>query len=624
MQQRFTVKDFFLFGCLVLLLVAIVLAMYMVDRQWGKLSEIEQAMSEQAKDLRDLRSSVQSLERRARSGQLAAGGGDRGSHDPEVPPAFQRAYDAAQQPSYAQGDWLVRAFGTGLKTITPLRSSDVYAAEVQSYVLESLLVRDPESLAWTGLIARDWQQSEDGLSITFQLRRNVTFSDGHPLDSSDVVFTYDFIMDEGIAAPRERAYLEKLDDVTALGPYEVRFDFEEPYFDSLSLAGTMDILPEHFYGQYLDEPQSFNQSKGLLMGSGPYRLANPEGWTPDQGLIELKRNPRYWGPVQPPFDRLLWKVIENDSARLTTFRNGEVDTYSARPREYQDLLDDPELGEWTRHMEYMSPTAGYSYIGWNQSRGGEPTRFADRRVRQAMTYLTDRQRIIEEIMLGYAEPAVSPFSPRSPQHDDALEPRSFDLGKARELLAQAGYRDRDGDGVLEGPEGKPFAFELTYFQGNEDTERIVLFLKDLYAQAGIRLEPDPSEWSVMLDKLEKKDFAAITLGWSSGVEVDIYQMFHSSQTVSGGDNFINYENPELDQIIERARGTIGEAKRMRLWHKAERILYEDQPYTFLMRRQSLVFLDQRLKNLEVTRLGLNLSRVPVEVFVPAQQQKYPR
>jgi len=234
-------------------------------------------------------------------------------------------------------------------------------------VLESLLLRDPESLEWQGLIARDWSVSDDGLNFTFRLRKGVKFSDGRELTAEDVAFTFAFIMNDAIAAPRSRAYFDKVESVTATGRYEVVFRFKEPYFDALALAGGMSILAKHFYAPYLKDPQTFNQSKGLLLGSGPYRLADPKGWTPDQGLVELERNPRYWGPVQPSFDRLLWKVIENDAARLTTFRNGELDVYGARPREYRSLLDDELLAQRTVHLEYMSPTAGYSYIGWNDN-----------------------------------------------------------------------------------------------------------------------------------------------------------------------------------------------------------------------------------------------------------------
>ncbi|HED39160.1 MAG TPA: ABC transporter substrate-binding protein, partial [Chromatiales bacterium] len=509
-----------------------------------------------------------------------------------------------------------------LKTMTPLVSSDVYASNVQSYVMESLLIRDPDTLEWVGLIARSWDVSDDGLKLTFRLRKDVVFSDGQPLTSDDVVFTFDFIMNETIAAPRARAYFEKMKSVTALDDYTVVFEFKEPYFNALSLAGGMSIMARHFYEPYLQTPEAFNQSKGLLLGSGPYRLQDPKGWTPDLGMVELERNPRYWGPILPAFDRLLWKVIENDSARLTTFRNGEIDIYSARPREYKALLDDGELSDRTQHFEYMSPTAGYSYIGWNQGSIDKPSRFADKRVRQAMTYLTDRKRIIDEIMLGYGEVAISPFNPRSHQHNKALTARDYDPEKAKALLKEAGYEDRNGDGVLEDANGEPFEFELVYFQGNEDTKRIVLFLKDLYAGAGVLLHPKPTEWSVMLDLLGKRNFDAITLSWSSGVETDIFQMFHGSQTENGGDNFVGNKNPELDKLIDEARATVDEAKRMPLWQQTEAIMYDDQPYTFLMRRKSMVFIDKRIHNIAQTKLGLNAGFVPVEWYVPLEMQKY--
>ena len=607
------------FGLVTALLV---LMMIQVDRQWQRMAEMTRIMQEQAEDIRRTRGLLRDLEQTLRSGDVrVADASARPVAGASGPDAFERARRAAARPDYAGGDWLMLAFGTGLRTLTPLVSTDAYASEVQAYVIESLITRDPDTLEWRGLVAEDWSISADGLTITFRLRRDVNFSDGEPLTARDIAFTFAFIMNEAIAAPRSRAYLSKIERVTALDDHTVEFVFAEPYFNSLQLAGTLDILPEHFYGRFLEDPRAFNESRGLLLGSGPYRLADPEGWTPDQGRVELVRNPRYWGPVDPSFDRIVWRVIENDSARLTTFRNQDIDVYGARPREYQRLLDDEGLRARTRHFEYMSPTAGYSYIAWNQQRGDAPTRFADPRVRLAMSHLTDVQRVIEEVLLGYAEPAVSPFSPRSPQHDPSLQSIEYDLERARELLREAGFEDRSGDGVLQGPDGQPFEFEMTFFQDNEDTRRMVLFLRDLYARAGIVMRPRPTEWSVMLENLQNKNFDAITLGWTSGIEIDIFQMFHSTQTMEGGDNFIGYRNPELDRLIDAARAEVDEEKRMMLWQQAERIMIADQPYTFLFRRNTLAFVDERIANLENTPLGLNLMSVPVEVYVPTALQR---
>ncbi len=614
MQKQIACRDWVVYSLLSLLILLLLLAMYQIDRQWLKLTEMQATMAEQARAVRDLRSLIA-------SGSLTSQAPNAEQIN-DVAPAFRRAYAATKLPDYAQGDWSVEAFGTNLKTITPLISADAYAANVQSYVQESLITRNPDTLGWEGLIAKSWQVSDDGLTITFQLRDDVRFSDGESLTADDVVFTFRFIMTDAIQAPRDRAYLEKLKDVKASGKYEVVFTFKESYFEALSLAGGLAILPEHFYASYLKDPQKFNESKGLLLGSGPYKLADPKNWTPDRGNLELVRNEHYWGDVQPSVSRILWKIIQNDSARLTTYRNGDIDSYSARPVEYQELKKDPQILGKSRNFEYMPPVVGYSYIGWNQLRGGKPTRFADKRVRQAMSYLTDVNRVIKDVFLDYAEPAVSPFSNASKQHDAALSPYRYDLDKAKALLKQVGYEDRNGDGVLEDSAGQPFEFKLTYLESNEDTKRMVLLLKDLYARAGVKLVPFPQEWPVMLENLDKKDFEAITLGWTSGIETDLYQMFHGSQAVSKGDNFIGYQNQALDKLIDEARRTVDEGKRMPLWQQAEHILYEDQPYTFLMRRKSLLFIDQRIHNLQMTKLGLNHGSLPMENYVPLAQQKY--
>lgn len=578
-------------------------------------------MAQQAQDMRSLRTAVG-------SGQVSLSSSTNPAATPNqsanagVGAAFQRAYAASQKPDYAQGDWGVSALETSLKTLTPLVSSDAYASQVQYYVQESLVNRNPDTMEWEGLIAKSWQISSDGLTITFQMRDDVTFSDGVPLTAKDVVFTYKFIMNEAIAAPAERSVYGQITSVEANGDYEVVFKFKEPYFQSFGLAGGLPIMPAHFYEPYLQKPQAFNQSKGLLLGSGPYRLADAKTWTPDQGNVELIRNERYWGDVQPSFNRMLWKVIQNESARLTTYRNGEIDSYEAKPSEYAKLKTDQQIIDKSQNFEYMPPVVGYGYIAWNQQRDGKPTRFADKRVRQAMTYLTDMQRIVKDIYLEHAEQAISPFNPRSKQHDPSLQPWVFNLEKAQALLKEAGFADKNGDGILEDKEGKPFEFKMIYFQGNKSRERTVLFLKDIYARAGIKLEPFPQEFPVMQEALKKRDFDAITMGWSSGIETDIYQMFHSSQMKDDGDNFISYSSPELDKLIDEARRTVDEPKRMALWQQAERIMYEDQPYTFLIREQSLLFVDKRIHNLQMSKLGLNYGSLPMENYVPVPLQKY--
>lgn len=616
MQKRFSPRDYLLFAVLGLILLVLLLTMYMIDRQWMKMSEMEQRMNAQADDMRGMRKSLRQISK----GQIV-----QSSSSPlrsDLPASFQRAYDATQLPGYSDGDWLVQSTSANIKSLTPFVSTDVFASDVQSMVQEKLLTYDPDTLELIGHIASSWTISDDGLIITYKMRDDVTFSDGVKLTAHDLEFTFKFVMTEAIEAPRERSYYRKIKSVKALDDYTVQFVFKEPYFNSLLQSGFMDILPEHFYGKYLKDPKAFNESKGILLGSGPYKLVDPVNWTPDKKLVELVRNDRYWGPVTPTYDRLLWKVIENDSARLTTFRNREIDTYAARPIEYTKLLNDKQLMSRVYNFEYMPPINAYFYLGWNEMRDGKKTMFDDKRVRQAMTYLTDRKKIIDEIYLGYGEIAISPFNPQSQQHDKSLVARDYDLEKGKALLKAAGYEDRNGDGVVETANGEKLEFELAFPNNNEDYKRLSLLLKDLYARAGVVLKPRPTEWPVLLEKAKKRTFDVMLIGWSSVVESDLYQIFHSSQIKDEADNFISYSNPQLDQCIEKARSTVVRDKRMPIWHECEKILYEDQPYTFLFRRTALRFVDKRFKNLKVTNFGLNLDMVPFETFVPEKDQKY--
>ena len=601
--------------------------MYQVDRQWNKLNKLEQSFSAQSKDIGSLRSSLAGLEKKIERGALVAASNSKSvnNNDTEVvAKSFKRAFDATQKADFASGDWKIGSFSSTLKTLTPLVSNEADTSSVHAYVLESLLSRNPDTLEWSGMLAKSWKVTDKGLTITFQLRSNIVFSDGEPMTAEDVAFTYAFSMNKAIKAPAQQAYFEPIESVTATGKYEVVFKFKRPYFMALGMAGGMEILPKHFYEEYLTKPEKFNTSKGVLMGSGPYKLTDPKNWSSDEGGVDLVRNTRYWGAIQPTFDKVIWRVIENPSALLTTYRNGELDAYVARPVEYKKLKEDEQIKQITgkNQYEYMAPTAGYAYLAWNQVKNSQSTRFADKRVRQAMTYLTDREKIIKDILLGYAEVAISPFSPRSKQHDENLTARKADLEKAKALLKEAGYEDRNGDGVLENEKGEDFEFELVYAQSSEDTARMVLLIKDMYARGGVKLIPKPTEWPVMIEMLNKKTFDAITLGWTSGIETDIYQMFHSSQAKTDGNNFISYKSDALDEIIEEARTIVDDEKRMKVWRKAEAIFYEDQPYTFLRRSKSLVFINKRYKNLGMTKLGLNYSFVPVETYVPQGEQKY--
>ncbi len=652
MENRFGVKDFILFALVAVLLGLVILSMVQFDRQWSDIQAIKKQNSELTTDIARVKSALE-------SGAVAVGGEGR-AQPPEKLAVFGPLAAAEKLPEFSRGDWLVDNFGTKLGRLTPLVSTDLYQQWVEARVAESLATRDPNTLQFVPLLAESWEIKdntvaweayarpirESGLSpekftetvkkdpkaplameITFKLRRGVSFSDGSPFTADDVVFTFLWIMNEEVNAPRTRAYLTNLKEVKATGTHEVSFKFSEPFFLTMETISSQTMLSKKFYSQY--KPQEFNDKVGLLIGTGPYRLADPVNWSPGKG-VELVRNERYWG-MRPTFDRLIWREIEDESAEMVTFGNGELDIFGCQPEQYEKMLKDDRIVKISQHMKYPSPLNGYTYIGWNQQRKEDEkeikTPFADKRVRQAMTLLIDRERIAKEVFLGYATVATGPFDPASPQTDPAIKPWPFDEARAKALLVQAGYSDKGGHGVIEGPDGKPFRFKLSYPSGSATYQRVVFFLKDSFAKAGVTMEPDPLDWPVLIDRLKKSQFDACSLGWGGTVESDPYQIFHSSQIAGEGDNRTHYINPRLDELIDIARRTVDDAKRAEMWHEIHRVLHDDQPYTFLFNRPSLVFLNGRIKNVERTKLGLNYIRLnpnPSPWFVPKSSQRYTR
>ena len=642
MENRFGIKDFLLFVLVILVIIMLALAMKQYDRQYQVLQTIQQQGEDQMHELTSIHRELTRLQTVA----IAPGTTPTvASTQSSTRNPFIYQKQAEAMPRYSPGDWYVNV-GPNSDKMTPFVGGDTFSQAVQNRVLDTLCTLDEITLEQVPNVANSWQiqdntkaysdyqkskgETDDQIqqdpdapspaTVTFQLRHDVVFSDGEPLTSDDVVWTFNWIMNPNVDAPRDRSGLSKIKKVVASGPYEVTFILGTPYFDPVGLCGGMFISPKHFYEKY--SPEDFNKATGLLLGSGPYRMEDPTSWSPGKDVI-LYRNDRYWGEA-PPFDHEVFRIIDNDLARLTAFRNGEVDIYGdpllypAQPEPYQKMLADPNILARTQHFEYATPTGGYRFIGWNEQHNGKPSVFADKRVRQAMTMLIDRDRICGEIMHGYAFSITGPFYPLSKQNNPDVKAWPFDIEKAKALLKEAGFTD-DGSGVLKEPDGAPFQFKLTYPSGVANYEEMVLFIKDAMAKAGVTLTPDPLDWSVFSDRLKNRNYEAIALGWSSTIEDDLYQIFDSSQIADGGDNFISYHDPDLDKLIETARATLDPSIRMPLWQKCHALISEDQPYTFILARKGMTFLDARFKNVKVIPLGLNSE---VEWFVPRGAQRW--
>lgn len=626
MRNRFGLKDLVLLLIVVATLGSVWMSMVQEDRRWKEIDTVgrrvqalEQGQARVQSTLDgagfgDLSRRLGDLEGRL-SGALergvvavGPGSGTGGSARdtswavPGVTIEWQGAYvfdsDPAAAPGMVRGGSFTEAFNAQPSTIVPLVYKDVYGAYVFERITEYMAEWDPRTLKPRGVLASAWQYAPDGSWLRVRLRDEARFSDGAPVTADDVIWTYQWTMNPQVQAERPRSLLDFIDKIDKVDAKTVEFRFNKVLFTNQSAAmGTFPILPKHFYEKFT--PTQYNQATGLVMGSGPFKLAvlDPERqWTPGQD-VRLVRNEMYWGP-KPVYDELRFKVIRDDLARATAFNNGECDLTTpssaqfARLRERTDWLANNEA-----HMWY-NIRGGYNFIGWNCGmRNAKPTIFADKRVRRAMTMLLDRELIRDQLFEGLARVATGPFNQTTAQANPEIKPWPYDLEGAKRLLEEAGWSLRPGRDVRTNDKGEELAFEFTYSSGSEVTEKLGKYLKDQCAKIGVRVGVRVMDWSVFMQTVDDRDYDAMTMGWSpSSPESDPNQIWHSRYIENQGDNFVQWANAEADAIIESGRRELDAEARMKQWHRLHAILHDEQPYTFLVERPWLRLVSKRVGN----------------------------
>ncbi|MEY4942207.1 MAG: hypothetical protein RL254_388 [Planctomycetota bacterium] len=627
MQNRFGIKDFVFLVVLLATLGSVWLSMVQKTR-------MELAQQGMSAKLADIEQQVAQVSRKLESGAGVTRGATAASAATAVTtdqtwarPGVKVAHWAAPHcaidpttiPGFGTGGEFIELFEAQPAKLTPYIAGDVYSTRVLDRVCESLSSFDPKTLRLVGALADGWQIDPDGLWIRAHINPRARFSDGTPVTSEDIRWTYmDFINNPLIEAERTRSTQDNLKEVQVVDGLTVDFIFKEAFFTNILIALGDPILPKHYYAKF--EPSQINQGTGMTMGSGPFRLSKlPSGpeelsnqWTPGEEVV-LVRNEQYWAE-KPALERMRFKSIKDDLGRLVAYRNGEGSMMLPTSPQFNKVIkEEPEFEKSNYALKWTNMRCGYSFIAWQcgPRSGKNLTPFADKRVRRAMTMLLDRERMIRDIWDGIGIVSKGPNNPESPASDPAMKPLPFDQDQAKQLLAEAGWKDRDGDGILENEKGDKFTFEYTYATGGEISERLARFVKDSYGKAGIMVTTRPVDWSRYQELLKLRDFDAITMGWGNNApESDPRQIFHSESIKEGGDNFTQWVNKDCDALIEKGRRTMDEATRMAVWRQLQACIAEDQPYTFVRVAPWLRFVKRDFGNVNTYKTGLE----PQEFF----------
>jgi len=546
----------------------------------------------------------------------------------------------------ATGDWLIIREMSDPEKLNPIVSNDASASEIDSYIYEALLGQDKVTYELIPALAGLPEISPDNLTYTFTLNKDAKFSDGKPITAADVIFTLKFIKNPFVDDAALRNYFDMVDRVEMVDndQYKVRFTLSQPNWRGLYTLAALQILPKHVLdpGNVTDKfnwsdfkdmktaqknpdmqkfadfvnSQEVSRDAKYLVGSGPYMF---EKWDTGAG-VTLTRNNNYWGKSLTPNypQKIIFKTIQDNSAALVSAKNKEVDAmYVIKPSDFYKDLENPDQFNLAKARPFEP---AYTYLAWNQL---NPL-FQDKKVRLALAYLVDRKTIIDKVMFGDGVPIQSHiFYQNKKLLNTDLAEIPFDPEKAKKLLEEAGWKDTDGDGVLDKMiDGKKKDFKFTFLSNtNPVRKQILLVIVDALKKVGIVAEVQELEWSVYLDKTKKHEFEATYSSWTSPTTPpDPYQIWHSSQSEGEGSNYISFKNKTNDSLIVAYRNEMDETKRIALIKQWQQLIYDEQPYTFLWSPRARYIYDKRFKNAR----WYNIQPSPSynEWWVPAGSQKY--
>jgi len=507
----------------------------------------------------------------------------------------------AAKPAY--GDTLIEASIGEPSNLLPVLSSDSASSAINGLVYSSL-VRYDKNLVLEGELAESWEISPDNLTITFHLRPGVTFHDGQPLTSADVLFTYQLYIDPNTPTAYAESY-KQVARAEAPDPLTFRVSYSKPYAPALESWG-MPVLPRHLLTGVDITKSPLSREP---VGSGPYRFVE---WKPGEKVV-LEANPNYF-EGSPYIKRVVYRVIPDMSTQFLELQSGSLDYMGLTPIQYQTQTDTPAFIR--RFNKYSYLTFSYTYLGYNLRR----PLFQDVRVRQALSYAINKQEIVDGVLLGLGQPATGPYKPDSWMYNPKVRRYDYDPDKARALLAEAGWRDSDGDGILD-KAGQPFAFTIVTNQGNDLRVKSGEIIQRRFRDVGVDVKLRVIEWASFLKEfINPGNFDATILGWSTGPEPDQYDIWHSSKTGPRELNFIAYQNAEVDRLLEEGRRTFDQAERKRVYDRFQEILAEEQPYTFLYVGKALPAVAKRFRGIEPSPNGIMYNFI--RWYVPKSEQKY--
>lgn len=442
---------------------------------------------------------------------------------------------------------------------------------------------------------------ERGTVFTFDLPTNRTWHDGHVFDADDVYFSWDLYRNPAVDCDEIRFQFEKVLDAEVLDKETIRFFYEYQYFIALPSVGEMSILPRHLYdltdpdnkqydaaahakfgadhaftleerGTYINE----NPHNTMFVGLGPYRITS---WDSKAIVAERYEGFHSWEDVGCYFDKITWRIISDDNTAFQALVNGQLDYFDrVKSEDYFGERTSSSAFTENYYKGYMY-TGTYGYTGWNTLRA----KFSDPLVRRALALAFDMENYRITTYNGLAIRVSGPQNYWGTGYNHDVEPVPYNPDLAEELLAEAGWYDRDGDGWID-KDGVKFTIEFSYPSGNEASKTMGQKMQEAYKNLGIELTMTPYEWATFLERMLERNFDAVNLAWVPPLESDPEQLWHSKWGAKDkkSSNMCGVMDPEIDALIEAGQRELDLEKRSKIWQELHAKVAELQPYMFAM------------------------------------------
>ncbi len=564
----------------------------------------------------------------AESAVTAHGWGDASTAVRYVEGAARDAPLSVDKKPRPQNDWFVQRLQTPPpRSLNPIVSDRPAVGQISRYVLGRLLVVDPDAPPNAlGSLATGWVVTDGGRTCTYTLRKGVQFADGRPFTSADVLFSFNAARDPAVTAEHLRAELQPVTSMTAPDAHTVVVKFRAKLWKSPYVVGrALPILNKGWYEEQLSglpadaEPPGppssavpgergfaarFNALAGLCPGTGPYYLADGNDLT--NSSVLLTPNPFSWEmqvyPTRHNFAGLRWTTLPTEGDAFYAFARGELDIWVVSHAAWENQLSrDPRIDAAGNHYVYDHIGIDASAIAWNTRKPP----FDDVNVRRAMTFMIDRQEILDNVEQGYGAIACCKSKRAYATYSTDLQPIPFDLVQAEARLIRAGWsQDSDGDGILD-KKGKPLTFKLTYPAGRRNFDAIAEMIQSAGRQLGVDVRLDPVGAEAFHQAVRFRRFDAI-MGYSQWPDpwIDLYGSYHRSQDVTGGGNITGWRNDPVDDLLEKMRAELDDDARTKLHHQFNAIFHAEQPETLLIHGKVGVLVAKRLEGISVRPTGL--------------------